>query len=295
VLGMATTQHLLAMRAPDGVLSALWSGDHIEEIEILWEETLALEGRAGFYDRTGALKDVLQNHMLQVLSLVAMEPPTTADEHDLHDAKVRALRAVRAPTGDDVARRTRRARYTAGRLADTGGADGRWVPAYADEDGVDAVRGTETYAEVVLEVDTPRWSGTRFRLRAGKAMGSRRKGVLVSFRTSPAGGQGKAEHLWIGLDGPNDVTLQLTGRAADENALAAVALTGHPPSTTLPPYARVLKDVLGGDSALSVRGDEAEESWRIVEPILQAWAAGVPPLMGYPAGSAGPPPPDVLG
>jgi glucose-6-phosphate 1-dehydrogenase len=155
-LGMATVANLIGLRMSNPVLEAVWNSTYIEQIDILWDETVALEGRAGYYDRACALKDVLQNHMLQVLSLVAMEPPCQLNERELRDAKVAALRAVRPLTEDDVATRTRRACYTAGRLADTGGADGREVPDYANEDGVDASRSTETYTEVLLELDNPR-------------------------------------------------------------------------------------------------------------------------------------------
>jgi glucose-6-phosphate 1-dehydrogenase len=292
VLGMATVQNLLGLRLANPWLGAVWNGTHVEQVDVLWEETLALEGRAG-YDRFGALKDVVQNHMLQVLALVAMEPPPTTAEQDLRDAKVAALRAVRELSPAKVAAHTRRARYTAGRLADTGGADGGRVPDYAEEDGVDPGRGTETYADLFLEIDTPRWAGTRFRLRAGKALAERRKGVLVRFRA--AADDAPAGELWIGLDGPDDLRLRLVGRTAEEpgDGWEPVSLEGVPPASELPAYARVLLDLLDGGSALSVRGDEAEEAWRVVTPVLSAWADGSPPLQEYPAGSAGLPPPDV--
>lgn len=293
VLGMSTVQNLVGLRTADPVLAAVWDGAHVEQVDVLWEETLALEGRAGYYDGAGALQDVLQNHVLQVLSLVAMEPPAGPGERDLRDAKVRALRSLRPVAPADVAVRTRRARYTAGRLATTGGADGLEVPDYAAEDGVAPARGTETYTDLLLESDAPRWAGTRFRLRAGKALAARRKGVLLRFRPildlPVSGDRPPAGELWVGLDGPNDITLRMAGRA-DEGP-APVALTGEPPPSPLPPYARVLLDVLSGGSALSVRGDEAEEAWRVLTPVMQSWADGQPPLLSYPAGSSGLPPP----
>ena len=292
VLGMGTVENLLALRMVDRVLDAVWRGDHVEEVEILWEETLALEGRADFYDRTGALKDVVQNHMLQVLALVAMERPASLDEQDLRDAKLGALRAVRALEPADVARRTRRARYTAGRLSGTGGAEDRTVPAYADEEGVDPGRNTETFAEMVLELDSARWGGTRFRLRAGKALARRRKGVVVKFRPV----EGRRDELRIGLDGPEDIALQLTGAGAGvERRLAPIELASPPYEAELPAYARVLLDVLSGGSGLSVRGDEAEEAWRIVTPVLDAFSDGRVPMDEYPAGSPGPAPLDDAG
>jgi glucose-6-phosphate 1-dehydrogenase len=296
VLGMPTVQNLLVLRLANRILEPVWNGAHIEEVEILWEETLALEGRAGYYDRAGALKDVMQNHLLQILCLIAMEPPGRLGERDLRDRKVDVLRSVRPLGSDQVALRTRRARYTAGRLAGTGGATARDVPDYATEAGVDPERGTETFAEVVLELNGARWSGTRFVLRAGKAMARRRKGVVVRFRTNPHlptdsdVAETAASELRVGIDGPEEISLILTGgTAGDPPSLTPVALTAPPPATELPAYSRVLLDILDGGSMLSIRGDEAEQAWRVVTPVLDAWAGGRVPLEEYPAGSAGPP------
>ena len=267
-LGMATVQNLLALRRRDAVLAALWDGEHIEQIEVRWEEDLALEGRAGYYDTAGALKDVMQNHMLQVLCVAAMEPPADAGERALRDAKVAVLRSARLP-GPDAAHWSRRGRYGAGRVGK------RAIPAYADEDGVDPRRGTETFAEVVLSLDTPRWRGTRFVLRAGKALERRRKELVVRFRSG-------GDALRVGIDGPRDLSLRLHGAAP-------LTLTGPPPPSELPPYGAVLLELLEGGSSLSVRGDEAEEAWRVVTPVLEAWRDGRVPLEEYPAGSSGPP------
>jgi glucose-6-phosphate 1-dehydrogenase len=200
--------------------------------------------------------------MLQVLALVGMEPPATGAR--LHERKLAVLRSIR------LGHRSRRARYTAGELA-----DGRPVPAYAEEEGVDPDRGTETFAEVVLELETPRWSGTRYVLRAGKALSRQRKLVLLRFRD---GGE-----LEIGIDGPEDVVLRLSADASE-----ALELRAHTPGEGLPAYAHVLLDVLGGTSIFSVGGDEAEEAWRAVAPVLADWEAGRVPLEEYAAGSTGP-------
>jgi glucose-6-phosphate 1-dehydrogenase len=288
-LGMATVQNLIALRLADNVLDAVWNSDHVGQIEILWEETLALEGRAGYYDGVGALKDVLQNHMLQILSLIAMEPQPGGGGQGLHDRRRDVLRSIRPLTRSDVADNTRRARYTAGRLA-----DGVQVPAYADEDGVEPERETETFAEVTLGLDSPRWAGTRCVLRAGKALSRRRKMAIVRFRRAGDPGlddrlrRAAANELWIGVDGPDETALHLTGGAP--GSPAPLILSATPPGSELPAYARVLLDVLSGDSTLSVRGDEAEEAWRVVTPVLEAWADGVAPLEEYAAGSAGPSP-----
>jgi glucose-6-phosphate 1-dehydrogenase len=292
VLGMPTITNLVALRT--GVLGALWDGEHIEQIDILWEETLALEGRAAFYDKVGALKDVIQNHMLQILSLVAMEPPTSVDGSELYERKVEVLRSLRPRTPEDAASRTRRARYSAGRLGDSGGATGEDVPGYAEEDGVDPPRGTETFAEIVLELDDARWSGTRFLLRAGKAMAARRKGVRIRFRPrarSPFGPsyEQPVNDLWVGIDGPNDIKLQLGGAAAGPPTQPVkISMSAAAPHSELPAYGRVLLDILSGGRELSVGGDEAEEAWRVVTPVIEAWNEGLVPLEEYPAGSDGP-------
>lgn len=296
-LGMATVQNLLGVRLSNRVFEPIWNSNHIEQIDIIWDETLALEGRATYYDRAGALKDVIQNHLLQILCLIAMEPPVSLGERDLRDRKLDVLRSVRTMTEGDVVSRTRRARYTGGRLADSGGADGSAVPSYVEEDGVDPKRNTETFAEVVLQLDSWRWAGTRFLLRTGKALSRRRKEAVVRFRQVPRLPLGDSEpvpaanELRIGLDGPHDLTLCLTGRAVGPSPHAApLIFNAHLSAPELPAYSRVLMDVINGDSTLSIRGDEAEQAWRVLTPVLEAWAAGKVPLEEYRAGSVGPAP-----
>jgi glucose-6-phosphate 1-dehydrogenase len=262
VLGMETVANLLALRRRNPILERLWNGGSVDRVEIRWEETLALEGRAGFYDRAGALKDVLQNHMLQLLALVGMDLP--AEDDDLHERKLAALRSAR------VTEAGHRARYTAGTLA-----DGRAVPSYAGEKGVDPARCTETFVETVLELGCERWRGTRFVLRAGKALAWQCKLVRLHLRDG-----GEVE---VGIDGPTEIVLRLSG-AGD----APVDLIGRPPDDSLPAYAHVLDDLLAGRSELSVGAAEAEEAWRVVAPIGAAWEAGEVPLGCYIAGSDGP-------
>lgn len=295
-LALATVQNLLSVRLANRVLEPIWNSAHIEQIDIIWDETLALENRASYYDRAGALKDVIQNHLLQILCIIAMEPPVTIGEQDLRDGKFEVLRSVRLLTPADAARQSRRARYTAGQLADTGGADGRSVPAYVEENGVDPERETETFAEITLELDSWRWAGTRFVLRTGKALSQRRKEAVVRFRPVPHlpfGGEvarPAANELRIGLDGPYDFTLCLTGlETGPPPHLAPMILVAKLPAPELPAYSRVLMDVLTGNSALSIRGDEAEQAWRVVTPVLEAWADERVPMEEYRAGSNGPP------
>ena len=269
-LGMPRVQALLELHRPASALAAVWDGAHVERVEVVWEEVLGPVGREQFYDSTGALRDVLQNHLVQSLVLLAMEQPASAAEEDLHAAKLDLLRAVRVLSGDELVTRTRRARYTAGTLA-----DGRAVPAYADAAGVDPARGTETYAEIELEIDTPRWAGTRFLLRTAKAMAADRKGVALHFRgTAPQPDAAEVERpaddrLWIELDGSRDVGADVQVHAPGERTA----------------YRAVLDDVLTGGSRTSVTGAEAEAAWRIADPVLRAWHDDLVPMLEYPAGT----------
>jgi glucose-6-phosphate 1-dehydrogenase len=285
-LAMTTVQNLLGTRLANRMLEPAWNSTHIDRVEIVWDESLALEGRAGYYDGVGALRDMLQNHLLQLLCLVAMEPPISLGERDLRDRKVDVLRSVRPMATDDIARRTRRARYTAGRVGD------HEVPAYVDEEGVDPAHRTETFAQIDLELDNWRWPETIFRLRAGKALGRDRKEVTVHFRSVPHlphGVQGEPVDnvLRLGLE-PERLTLELTGIGSRVGTLAPLTLSAQIEAPELPAYGGLLRQVLAGDARLSIRGDEAEESWRVVTPVLDAWAKDLVPLEDYPAGSQGP-------
>jgi glucose-6-phosphate 1-dehydrogenase len=287
-LAMTTVQNVLGTRLANRVLEPIWNSAHIDEVEIVWEESLALEGRAGYYDHVGALKDMVQNHLLQLLCLVAMEPPISLGERDLRDRKVDVLRSVRPFEDDDVATRTRRARYRAGRVGD------RDIPAYVEEDGVTPEHGTETFAAVALELDSWRWSGTNFRLRTGKAMGEDRKEVVVHFRPAPHlpfdHPQGSVSNrLRFGLE-PEGLTLELSATGPSvASSLVPMTLSAEMEPPELPAYGRILLDVLRGNSALSIRGDEAEEAWRVLTPVLEGWSRDLVPLREYDAGSNGPP------
>jgi glucose-6-phosphate 1-dehydrogenase len=285
-LGRATVLNLLGLRFANRLFEPVWNSSHVERVDIVFDEQLALEGRARYYDSAGALMDMIQSHLLQVLALVAMEPPAAVNEVDLRDAKAQVLRACRL-WGGDAAGAGRRARYTAGSI------EGREVPDYAAEEGVDAERGTETLAELVVEVDNWRWAGVPFRLRSGKALGERRKEVVVTFKAPPhlpAGlaGTVEADRLRL-LMGPDRIALDLTVNGpGDPLELDHVALEADLGAGRLPAYGEVLAGVLDGDPLLSVRGDTAEQCWRIVDPVLRAWRDGEVPLDSYPAGSTGP-------
>ena len=285
-LGMSTVLNILGVRFANRVVEPLLTSEHVTAIDIVFDETLGLEGRAGFYDTTGALRDMIQNHLLQVLTLVAMLPPATLDPLDMRDAKAQVLRATRV-WDDRPERYSRRARYTAGEVG------GKNLPSYVDEAGIDATRQTETLAEVVFAVDTWRWAGVPFRVRSGKAIGSPHQEVVVTFRApqhvpSGLGGTLVPNRLRIGL-GPRCLGLDLNiNGPGDPFVTSPVTLEASFGPGDLLEYGEVLKGVLADEKPLSVRDDMSVESWRIVEPVLEAWQDAKVPLDEYGAGTAGP-------
>jgi glucose-6-phosphate 1-dehydrogenase len=288
-LAMTTVQNILGTRLANRVLEPIWNSAHISRVDVVWDETLALEGRAGYYDGVGALKDMLQNHLLQILCLVAMEPPISLGDRDLRDRKVDVLRSIRPLSQEEAAGTTCRARYASGQIGE------RAVPAYTEEEGVDPGRRTETFAEMRLELDNWRWAGTIFRLRTGKALRRDRMDVAVHFRPVPHlpfehQGQARPNVLRFGLE-PECVTLELTGTGQRTDTLVPLTLATHLEPGELPAYGQLLLDILRGNAALSIRADEAAESWRVVTPVLDAWSKELVPLQEYAAGSDGPPQP----
>ncbi len=284
-LGKSTVLNLLGLRFANRIFEPLLSAPNVEKVEITFDESLALENRAGYYDKAGALVDMIQSHLLLVLALTAMEPPASLDADDLRGAMAQVLRATRPAKLNGKA--SRRARYEAGTI------DGRKLPAYVKEEGVDPARDTETLAEITLEIDNWRWAGVPFVLRSGKALGDTNQDIVVTFKPVP--------HLPTGLTGvagPSclrislkpavlELDLIINGQG-DPFTLERNVLHSDLGAGELSAYGEVLAGIMDCDPTLSVRGDVAEECWRIVEPILAAWRKGDVPLDTYPAGTSGP-------
>lgn len=285
-LGRSTVLNVLGLRFANRVFEPVWSHEHVESVTIRYDETLGLEDRAGYYDKAGALVDMIQSHLLQVLSIVAMEPPATLDAHDFREAKAKVLGAT-SVLDHDPERNSRRARYTAGTI------DGRALPSYVDEGGVDPSRETETLAEVTFQVATERWAGVPFALRSGKGLGHKHSEIVLRFR--------QVEHLPTGFDGSTDPSVLRLSLGPDRMSLEVnlngpgdpfhldrAALEAEFGEGARRAYSEVLSGVIDGDPSLSVRGDTAERCWHIVQPVLDAWSNGGVPLEEYAAGSSGP-------
>ena len=297
-LGMPGVLSFMGLRFANRVLEPLWSREHVESIEIVYDETLGLEGRAEFYDSTGAARDMLQSHLLQVMAQVMMDPPSRFDGVEIPANTAHVLRAARLwdpaePRLDDCRTSAHppvvRGRYTAGQV------DGRQLPSYVDEDGVDPSRGTETFAQVTLEVDTWRWNGVPVTLRSGKGIGSPRQEIAVRFRRPPHEYEqfphsGNLPHdvLRLGFE-PDHLQWELNvGGPFDSRGLNRVTVSSGRGEPGLTAYGSVVRWLLQGERAFTVRGDGAEQGWRITEQILDAFTTDEVPLQDYAAGSDGP-------
>ncbi|MFT8715744.1 glucose-6-phosphate dehydrogenase [Gluconobacter potus] len=288
-LGKETVQNGLALRFANPLMNAAWSGEHIESVQITAVETVGVEGRAAYYDTSGALRDMIQNHLLQVLCLVAMEAPDSLEADAVRNAKLAVLNALRPITDATAATETVRAQYTAGVV------DGENVPGYLEELGKPSA--TETYAAIRAWVDTPRWKNVPFYIRTAKRSGKKVSEIVVTFRpaaTTMFGATPASNRLVLRIQ-PNegvDLRLNVKNPALDVFNLRTADLdTSIRMEGGLPfpdSYERLLLDAVRGDPVLFIRRDEVEAAWRWAEPILEAWKHDKAPMQTYSAGSYGP-------
>ena len=294
-LGKETVQNLLALRFANSMFEPLWNSTHIDHVQITVAETIGLEGRGDYYDQAGALRDMVQNHMLQLMALVAMEPPTDFDATAVRDEKVKVLRALRPITSDDAEAVTVTGQYTRGAI------DGEPVPGYAEEIGHDST--TETFVALKAQIDNWRWKGVPFYLRTGKRMPIRDTEIFIQFRDVPysifasRGATTKPNKLIIGLQPEETIELRLMSKAPGLDR-QGVRLREIPLDIGLAnafseyrrriAYERLLLDLIEGDPTLFVRRDEVEAQWAWIDRIRAAWAEKGMTPRPYAAGTWGP-------
>ncbi len=292
-LGKEMVQNLLALRFANLFLEPLWNRTWIHDVQISISEQVGVEARGDFYDHTGALRDMVQNHLLQLLSIVAMEPPVNAAPDSIRDEKVKVLHALHKFTPDEVSKKTVRGQYRAGAV------DGQPVPAYQHEPGVPAQSRTETFVAIRAEIDNWRWAGVPFYLRTGKRMATRSAEITINFKHVPYsifGGNNRnlrSNRLVISLQPEESVELFLKAKEPGEGVhLSDVMLNldfaEASTSRRVEAYERLLVDAMRGDLTLFVRDDELGAAWDWVDPILKSWEADSEGLKSYIAGSWGP-------
>ena len=295
-LGKEGVQNLIALRFGNALFEPLWNARHIEQVQITVGETVGVEGRGDYYDDSGALRDMLQNHLLQLLCLVAMEPPAKFDPTAVRNEKIKVLRSLRPIGREQVAHESVAGQYTAGAI------DGVAVPGYADELGRSSR--TETFVALRAHVDNWRWSGVPFYLRTGKRLPSRSTEIYIQFRKVPysifggrAAGDMRPNGLLIRLQPEERIELDLMSKAPglDRSGLrlaqVALDLDFHEEFASARKriaYERLYLDAIEGNGTLFVRRDETEAAWQWVDAIAEGWrAAGITPKP-YPAGTWGP-------
>ena len=294
-LGKETVQNVMAFRFANGLFEPIWNRNFIDYVQITASEDIGIGSRAGYYDTSGALRDLVQNHMLQLLTLLCMEPPVNFSADEVRDEKVKVLHSIHAPKADEVPEMTVRAQYA------KGVSGGEEADGYLDEDDVPDSSTTETYAALRLEVDNWRWAGVPIYLRTGKRLARKVTEIAVTLKPVP--------HLAFQQDGgsvgvqPNQIVLTV-----QPNEGASISLGAKIPGTRMrirpvimeflygtafmsespEAYERLITDAMRGDATLFTRDDEVEAQWAIVDPILEAWAADDSPLPQYESGSEGP-------
>jgi glucose-6-phosphate 1-dehydrogenase len=294
-LGKETVQNILVLRFANGIFEPIWNRDHIDHIQITVDEKLGVGHRGSFYDKTGALRDMVPNHLFQLLSLVAMEPPIRFDAHSVRSEKADVLSAIQIQSEADALKNSVRGQYSDGRIGDAEVAD------YRNTEEVSPDSTTETYAALKLAIDNWRWAGVPFYLRTGKALAAKRTEVAIKFKQAPFAmfsctpvTRLSQNYLVIGIEPTQGITLQFNTKVPGP----AITIDGvemkfqykdyfnAEPSTG---YETLIYDCMIGDNILFQRADGVEAGWRAVEPFLEAWKnAGATGLEHYPAGSEGP-------
>jgi glucose-6-phosphate 1-dehydrogenase len=292
-LGKETVQNVLALRFANAIYEPIWNRRYIDHVQVTVAESLGVGHRGGFYETAGALRDIVQNHVLQVLALTLMEPPATIDAQGIRDEKVKALRAVDIMTRDEVATNVVRGQY------DAGWVEGEQVSGYRQEEGVSPYSTTETYVAMRLKVDNWRWAGVPIYVRTGKRLPKRVTEVAMTFHRVPhlpfsaAEAKGLEPNALVLRVQPDEgITLRFGAKVPGQAfrvrtvsmdfSYGAAFLEETPDA-----YERLLLDAMVGDPTLFIRTDEVEQAWRIVDPILDAWADDAP-LARYQAGTWGP-------
>ena len=290
-LGKPAVQNLMALRFGNALFEPLWRRESIANIQITLAENLGVGTRGDYYDGTGALRDMVQNHALQLLTMIAMEPPPTSDADAIRDEKLKVLKSLKPFTPESVARDVVRGQYR------TGTVEGQAVPGYLDEAKVPAGSHCETFVALRTEVQNWRWAGVPFYLRTGKRLGTRDAQIVVNFREVPHPifpGTRRANKLVIKLQPEDGLELHLLAAkgSGNDELLTPVSLDldfdKAFPSARVGAYERLLLDALAGRLNLFVRSDEQEQAWAWVMPVLQAWAQDPSPPRPYAAGSWGP-------
>jgi glucose-6-phosphate 1-dehydrogenase len=299
-LGKETVQNILALRFANAIFEPVWNRRYIDHVQITVAEPLGVEHRGSFYERAGALRDIVQNHCMQVLSLVTMEAPASFSADAVRDEKVKALRAVKPLLPDQVGSAVVRGQYAAGTV------EAEAVAGYRDEEGVEPDSQTETFAALRFEIDNWRWDGVPFYLRTGKRLAQRTTEVVLQFKAVPhlalpASAVESIEPNTMVLRIQPDEGVRLEFAAKVPGSSWSVRTVGldfgfRAGFTEAAPeaYERLLLDVMLGDATLFIREDEVDAAWQIVDPVLEAIAAGLIPVRRYPAGTWGPAAADAI-
>jgi len=297
-LGKDTVQNLLVLRFSNGIFEPLWNRNYVDHVQITAAETLGVERRGGFYESTGALRDMIQSHVLQLTSLVSVEPPANFDATSVRNEKLKVLQSIRPFNLEMVAQDVVRGQYAAGKVGE------KDVPGYRQEHGVDPNSRTETFVAMKLLIDNWRWAGVPFYLRTGKRLAKRSTEIMIQFKSAPhivfREREVKANRLVLNIQPDEGISVSFGAKkpGTDMNIGNVTMNFSYQESFgngSRSAYATLLTDCLRGDATLFDRGDSVEAAWALVDPILDVWSAaktqGIPL---YPAGTWGPKESEVL-